>query len=108
MTETQKKLRKENLIKNTKKLDDAGISYKSFNNGIHLKVGCYDYFPSTDLFVHIRASYNKNYGINNLIKKLNIKKEVFSENEKYTLIKKGKNSFKIKQNVNHCFMGGAI
>lgn len=41
-----------NMEKSTKLLIDNCIVFKSFNGGVLLKVGDYDFYPSTGLFVN--------------------------------------------------------
>lgn len=56
-----------NIKNSTKLLIKKGIKFESFNNGIHLKVGNYDFYPSTGLYMHKKTKFKK-YGIFNLLK----------------------------------------
>lgn len=59
-----------NLEQSTAMLDDLGIHYESKNNGVHLVVDCcFDYWPSTGLFIH-RQTKAKGRGVRNLLKAL--------------------------------------
>jgi len=70
MATLTKKLRhRENLKKNTQILIDSNIPFIILNNGIHLKLGNFDYYPSTDLFLNA-ISGERGYGVEKLIKLL--------------------------------------
>jgi len=69
MTEYKKAKRKDNTEKSTTMLKVKGIQFVSKNNGAHLIVGNYNFWPSTGLFEN-RLTKKKGRGIYNLIKKL--------------------------------------
>jgi hypothetical protein len=64
--EKQKK-RQKNKEYSTKILIENGIKFKSFNNGIHLRIGNVNFYPSTGLF---QGPDFAGRGIKNLLKKL--------------------------------------
>jgi len=70
--EESKKRKKSNLEKSTQILIDKGIDFKSKNNGVHLIVGEYNFWPSTGLFIHRRTD-NPGRGIYNLLRELGVK-----------------------------------
>jgi len=58
-----------NLEQSTNTLKERNISFISKNNGIHLIVGNFDFYPSTGKFIN-RITKKDGRGIFNLIKKL--------------------------------------
>lgn len=82
LTETYKALREHSREKklnnkefSTKLLDELGVDYESFNNGIHLRVlndnEVIDFYPSTGTY-KIGNSY-KRRGVMNMLKYMGIK-----------------------------------
>ena len=69
MKKYKKEKRASNTFKSTKMLEDASIHFKSKNNGSHLIVGDYNFWPSTGLFENIKTK-KTGRGVYNLIKKL--------------------------------------
>lgn len=74
LTNRQKQIRKDSLALNTERLMMSGIPFESFNNGIHLKVGRFDYYPSTDLFMD-SVSGERGRGVTVLINALENKEK---------------------------------
>tara|TARA_R110000868_G_scaffold104700_1_gene288608 strand:- start:2002 stop:2259 length:258 start_codon:yes stop_codon:yes gene_type:complete len=58
-----------NLEQSTNILKEKNINFVSKNNGIHLIVGNFDFYPSTGKFIN-RITKKDGRGIFNLIKKL--------------------------------------
>ena len=66
----QRRIKKlSNLEQSTNILKEKNINFVSRNNGIHLIVGNFDFYPSTGKFIN-RISKKDGRGIFNLIKKL--------------------------------------
>ena len=58
-----------NKARSTQILADKGIPFQSFNNGVHLVVGTFDFWPSTGKFIsHVTGE--KGRGVFKLIKKI--------------------------------------
>lgn len=55
----------------TNYLKRNNIEFTSHNNGIHLKVGDYDFWPSTGMFLH-KKTRTKGRGVFKLVKLLKI------------------------------------
>jgi hypothetical protein len=77
LNEYRQQRRRDNTIASTKILNDRGITFISKNNGAHLIVGRYNFWPSTGLFAD-RKTNQRGRGVFNLIKK--IKQEVLCQN----------------------------
>lgn len=58
-----------NKKRNTLALEQSGIAFNSFNNGFHLRFMSYDYYPSTDLYIH-RNTGKKGWGLIKLLKQI--------------------------------------
>ncbi len=58
-----------NLEQSTNILKEKNINFVSKNNGIHLIVGNFDFYPSTGKFIN-RTTKKDGRGIFNLIKKI--------------------------------------
>lgn len=71
MTSKEKQLQKKERIEVAlKTLDEQGITFKILSvNGPHLRIGCYDFWPGTDLFLN-RKTNKKGRGLNALLDKL--------------------------------------
>ena len=69
MRECAQQRRDCNTASSTRILQENGIPYATFNNGVMLRIGIYDFFPSTGLFIN-RATKKKARGVFNLIKKI--------------------------------------
>ena len=67
MSESGKEKRWKNLESSTQILKEKGIDFQSFNNGIHLKVGSFDFWPSTGKFISKDKTITGR-GVFNLIK----------------------------------------
>lgn len=65
----KKAKRAENLSKSTIYLTQHGIKFESLNNGIHLKVKDFDFWPSTGKFINRKTKQNGR-GVFNLVKLL--------------------------------------
>lgn len=70
LTKHKKEKREENTRSSTEVLRSQGIVFESKNNGAHLIVGDFDFWPSTGLFIH-RKTKKKGRGVFNLIEKVN-------------------------------------
>lgn len=66
MRKYKKDKRKKNTNSSTLLLQSFGISFISKNNGAHLIIGNYDFWPSTGLFIH-RKTQMKGRGIFRLV-----------------------------------------
>jgi len=64
-TESQER-RGRNLVNGIAALRDAGIDFVVLSES-HVRVGAFDYWPSTGLFIE-RAAKRRGRGINNLLK----------------------------------------
>lgn len=61
-----------NLENSTRILKEHGIPFETYNNGIHLKVGPFDFWPSTGLYMHSKTQ-KTGRGVFNLIKESEVK-----------------------------------
>ena len=68
MAQYKKEKRAKNTLSSTQILKNNNIKFVSKNNGAHLIVGDYDFYPSTGLFIH-RKNKKRGRGVYNLIKK---------------------------------------
>jgi hypothetical protein len=66
MREVKREKKQSNLENSISLLHKNGIEFDSFNGGTHLKVGDYDFWPSTGLFIN-RKTYERRRGIFTLI-----------------------------------------
>jgi hypothetical protein len=62
------KKRAENLQKSLAILKEHGIEFKTLSE-IHLRIGDFDYWPSTGLFINLKTK-RRGRGVFNLIRKL--------------------------------------
>lgn len=69
LREHNKQKRSSNTESSTKILKEKRIAFTSFNNGVMLRVGDFDFFPSTGLFIN-KTTKEKSRGVFNLIKKI--------------------------------------
>lgn len=61
--------RRRNTEASTRILIEKGIEFQSHNDGVHLVVGAFDFWPSTGLFMD-RRTRGRGRGVFNLIKLL--------------------------------------
>ena len=64
--EEKKAKRKSNLEWSTNYLKKMGVKFESRNNGIHLIIGEFDFWPSTGKFIS-RKTKKKSRGVKNLV-----------------------------------------
>ena len=65
LREEGRKKRANNLEWSTKYLKEQGVSFQSFNNGVHLRIQDIDFYPSTGLW---KVGNIKRRGVKNLVK----------------------------------------
>ncbi len=58
--------RRRNTESSTRILSDSGIEFRSYNNGAHLLVDEFDFWPSTGLFIDRQAG-TRGRGVFNMI-----------------------------------------
>ncbi len=67
--EFKKDRKKSNTIWSTNYLKEKGIEFESKNNGAHLALKDYDFWPATGLFIH-KTTKEKGRGVKNLVNKI--------------------------------------